>query len=67
MGSHQSHESSDDRATAPAVRPRPWQELIPQARVKPQYDPAEVARRFLEDMEKGGRLHGQNQRADGDG
>lgn len=51
----------------PDVRPSPWQELIPQPRVKPQYDPVEIARKALDDMEKGDRLHGQNRKTDDKG
>ncbi|TVQ97508.1 MAG: hypothetical protein EA398_14415 [Deltaproteobacteria bacterium] len=65
MASHHRDDELDDRSQDPAppdVRPRPWQELIPQQRAKPQYDPVEIARKALDDMEKGGRLHFLNRR-----
>lgn len=44
------------------VAPRTWQQARSVSRVKAQYDPAEVARRSLDDMEAGDRLHYQRRR-----
>ena len=44
------------------VTPLDYQHAPSQPRVRPQWDPVEIARKALDDMEKGGRLHHQNRR-----
>jgi len=41
----------------PASNPRHYWESTPSRRARPQFDPAEVAKAYLDRMEKGGRLH----------
>ncbi len=55
MGSsHDSHEKKKDEPKVPA---RTYSETRMQPRVRPQWDPAELARKYLDDMESDGRLH----------
>jgi hypothetical protein len=42
----------------PAVQPKPYSEVRKQPRVRPQWDPFELAHAYLDEMERGGRLHG---------
>lgn len=41
----------------PEVKPRNYGQGAHSTRAVPQYDPAAVAQAYLDDMEKGGRLH----------
>lgn len=41
----------------PAVPPRPYLQARMQPAVRPQWDPATLANKLLDDMEAGGRLH----------
>jgi hypothetical protein len=41
----------------PAIVPRDYTDTPNQPRVRPQWDAVELARKYLDDMEKGGRLH----------
>lgn len=54
------HETEDDGTKE--VTPRHYWEHKPSRRARPQYDPAEIARAYLDDMEKGGRLHLQRKK-----
>jgi hypothetical protein len=47
----------------PAVIPRPYADADAQVRVRPLYDPVEVARKYLDEMEKSGRLHHRNRKS----
>jgi hypothetical protein len=49
--------SPTETPAAPAATPRPYQEAAAQVRVRPLYDPVEVARKYLDEMEREGRLH----------
>lgn len=66
MGSSEDTKAPDPAAeTADAqkgVTPRGWKDARAAVRVRSQYDPAEIARRYLDDMESGGRLHFQNRK-----
>lgn len=64
MGSSHQEEKKEPESAADAlgVQPRPWQRARPVARIKPQYNASDVAKRFLDDMETGGRLHHQLKR-----
>lgn len=44
------------------ARPLAYQNVPAQPRVRPQWDPVELAQKYLDDMEKGGRLHHRNRR-----
>lgn len=55
---HDDHRPSDPESPA-VVTPRPWPQTRMQPRARPQWDPVDVARQQLDDMEKGGRLHGR--------
>lgn len=49
-----------DHTTPPetkAIVPRDYSDTPNQPRVRPQWDAVELARKYLDDMEKGGRLH----------
>jgi len=59
--SHQSDDSKTPNVEAPA--PRHYWDHPPSKRARPQFDPAALARDYLDDMEKGGRLHHQRKRA----
>jgi hypothetical protein len=41
----------------PTVKPKNYAQTAHSERAVPQYDPAAVAQAYLDDMEKGGRLH----------
>lgn len=45
-----------EETTTDTVRPITWKDARPQPRVRDQWDPAELANRLLDDMERGGRL-----------
>ncbi|MCB9506998.1 MAG: hypothetical protein H6698_06410 [Myxococcales bacterium] len=45
------------------IKPRTYSETTPSRRARPQFDPVAVANEYLDDMERGGRLHGLRQRA----
>lgn len=66
MGSSKDTKTSDTDTPAPEapeeVIPRGWKDARAAVRVRSQYDPAEIARRYLDDMETGGRLHFQNRK-----
>lgn len=47
---------SKDAAATSKVTPIEWQQARSQPRVRPQWDPAELANKLLDDMERGGRL-----------
>ena len=47
----------------PAVTPRPYADADAQVRVRPLYDPVEVAKKYLDEMEKSGRLHHRNRKS----
>lgn len=49
---------SADNAEVPAI---PWQNARAQPRVRPQWDPVELANKLLDDMERGGRLDRRRQ------
>lgn len=51
--------SSPDEPT-----PRHYSQARAQRRVRPLYDPYEIARHYLDQMEAGGRLHGTMRRTD---
>lgn len=38
------------------IKPIDWHHARPQARVRPQWDPQELANQLLDEMEKNGRL-----------
>lgn len=56
---HDDHASKSD---APKVKPRHYKETRMQPRVRQQWDPAELARKYLDEMEEGGRLHKNKER-----
>ncbi len=47
---------------APAVKPRPFDEARMQDRVRPLFDPVEIAKKYLDEMEAEGRLHHNNRK-----
>jgi hypothetical protein len=51
-----------DQAAGPSEKPRFYTETHMQDRVRPLYDPVEVARKYLDEMEATGRLHNQRHR-----
>ena len=53
---------STDSAAVSAEKPRFYTETHMQDRVRPLYDPVEVAKRYLDEMEATGRLHNQRHR-----
>ena len=55
---HDDH-SSPNPDRAPSVTPRPWAQTRMQPRARPQWDPVEVARHQLDEMERARRLHGR--------
>jgi hypothetical protein len=46
----------------PDVKPRPFEEGRMQDRVRPLYDPVEIAKKYLDEMEAAGRLHHTNRK-----
>jgi len=50
-----------DAAPKSTVPPITWQEARSQPRVRPQWNPAELANQLLDDMERGGRLNKSKQ------
>jgi hypothetical protein len=57
MGHDPKNHPDEARPSAPDVKPKHYWEHTPSRRARPQYDPVEVAKRYLDDMERGGRLH----------
>jgi hypothetical protein len=55
-GGHVDATSPPDDGLPPS-KPRQYWESTPSRRARPQFDPAEVAKAYLDSMEKGGRLH----------
>jgi hypothetical protein len=52
------HDSDDPKTVElPPVDPVHYWEVPMSKRAHPQWDPKELAHKFLDDMEKGGRLH----------
>ena len=46
----------EKKSTTADVPPIHWKQARPQPRVRPQWDAVELAKKFLDDMERGGRL-----------
>ena len=60
MGSQKDHHHEGDTAPPPvAAQPRHWKDALPVVPVKPQYDPSKIAKKYLDDMERRGVLHGR--------
>lgn len=65
MGHGHDHDENDDASddAQPEVTPKQYWEHTPSRRARPQYDPVEVARKYLDDMERGDRLHLKRKRS----
>lgn len=59
---HDAHGHGDADATPPVKGKQYW-ETTPARRARPQFDCVEIARSYLDEMEKGGRLHNKRKRA----
>lgn len=58
MGAHGHDDKNEPKADDPIdATPRHYTQTRMQPRARPQWDPAEVAKQYLDDMEEGGRLH----------
>ncbi len=64
MGHDHSHDDhQDDSHPLDDVKPKNYWEHTPSRRAVPQFDVAKLAGKYLDDMEKGGRLHHQRKRS----
>lgn len=58
MGAHGHDDKHEEKADDPIkATPRHYTQTRMQPRARPQWDPAEVAKKYLDDMEEGDRLH----------
>jgi hypothetical protein len=60
---HDRDDEESDKVELPAVEPVHYQAAKMSTRARPQWDPKELAHQYLDDMEKGGRLHLKRKRS----
>lgn len=59
---HEEEHGKKDEFDHGDVEPKEYWEATPSRRARPQFDPAEIARQYLDDMERGDRLHNKRKR-----
>jgi hypothetical protein len=54
---------NDEFALPADTKKHDWRDARMQTRAREQWDPVQVAKEMLDDMEKGGRLHGRQRKS----